>query len=163
MSCCRASLRENTTTSAGRPASPSSSRRTSAWPSEPVPPVTTTRLSVSIRKLLHHLVPPRRLPSCRRAQTGAIEAAVDLHRRVRHELDLEPERVADEGEQIELRDWLGAHVPDAFELRVAFDQVANQAREHGRGRAAEHRAGIAARLAADAKEPLEQAARAVEL
>src|SRR5690242_14404151 len=44
--CCLASSRENTVTERGSPISPPSNRRTSTFPSEPVPPVTTTLLSL---------------------------------------------------------------------------------------------------------------------
>src|SRR5207253_9783384 len=64
------SLRENTTTCRGRPTSPSSRRRARTWPSDPVPPVTTTFLPSSnghshgMRRCLghqlgHHLLPRR--------------------------------------------------------------------------------------------------------
>src|SRR5438552_2620854 len=48
MSCCLASSREKTTTRCGVPSSPLKSRRTIAFPSEPVPPVTRTRFPSSI-------------------------------------------------------------------------------------------------------------------
>src|SRR5205814_8766913 len=48
ISCCLASSREKTTTFAGFPSSPERSRRTSARPSEPVPPVTRMCLPSSI-------------------------------------------------------------------------------------------------------------------
>src|SRR5438128_43744 len=88
--CWSASLREKTRTSWGTPCSPSSRRRTRTWPSEPVPPVTTTRLPVSKAllddrvvgghrgELGDHLGPARRLPPGGGAEPGRIEAAVNL-------------------------------------------------------------------------------------
>src|SRR4051812_5463719 len=168
ISCCSASLRENTVTLAGRPASPSSSRRTSACPRDPVPPVTTTRLSLSIGslllgQLLDHLLPGGRIPVEGFAQAGCVEAAVDPDARLRLDLGVEAEAVADQLEQGELRNRLGADMPDAVELTAALDEVADQPAKHGRRRPAEDGVGVALHAAAGGQEPFEQAAVALEL
>src|SRR5579884_259680 len=145
IACWRASLRENTTTCRGRPISPSSRRRTSTWPSEPVPPVTTTflpsskRISPRVRgrprgKLGHHLLPWRGRPARRLAQRRGVQAAVDAHTIVGHDLDLETQRFAQSQQQLLLCDRLGADVPEAAEPGVAVYELDDQPREHGRGR-----------------------------
>src|SRR5215218_456636 len=120
--CWRASLREKTTTSSGTPTSPSRRRRTNTWPRDPVPPVTMTRLPSSkdlpdarvLRRargeLGHHLRPARRRPARGLAEPGGVEAAVDHDALIPLDLDLELEGVAQELEEIMLRDRLGAHV-----------------------------------------------------
>src|SRR3954465_7278004 len=99
--CWSASLREKTITSSGTPSSPSSRRRTSTCPSEPVPPVTMTRLPSSkalpyvrvalrgLGELGDHLFPGRRGPASRLSETGGIEAPVDNDAVVRLDLDVE--------------------------------------------------------------------------
>src|SRR5438045_742421 len=135
MSCCLASSRENTVTRAGRPASPDSSRPTTVFPSDPVPPVTSTRnpsntclspLFVGTRirgQCSNHRVPSgdrqvRRLP-----EHGTVEGAIDpdgvawLDERIRAVGLIQP------AQQIVLRDWLRGHVIHAFERWVMLDYI----------------------------------------
>src|SRR5437870_11002128 len=86
--CCLASSREKTVICCGSPISPVSRRRTRTLPKEPVPPVTSTFLSLSINPpnfvvgrcvIVHpldHLGPRRSLKPCRRVKARAIQAAV---------------------------------------------------------------------------------------
>src|SRR3954452_466070 len=109
--CWSASLREKTTTSSGTPISPSSSRRTRTWPSEPVPPVTMTRLPSSktlphVRVLLgrdgqlrRHVRPARWLPSRGAPEAARVEAAVDRDALVRLDVDVELEGAAQEQQE----------------------------------------------------------------
>src|SRR3954447_2533802 len=139
--CWSASLRENTTTSSGTPISPSSSRRTRTWPSEPVPPVTMTRLPSSKalpqmrvvvggrRELGDHLRPARRPPPRRLAKPAGVKAAIDHDRVVRLDVDVRLEGIAKLQQQVVLGDGLGAQVPQAVQLRVALDHVGDRAGE----------------------------------
>src|SRR3982751_2020962 len=113
IACCRASLRENTTTSAGNPISPSSRRRTSACPREPVPPVTMTRLPSSNWPRFgtrrgdafergHHLGPGRGRPAGGGAKARGVEGAVDLDAVVGLDLEIQPIRVAQQDQQVVL-------------------------------------------------------------
>src|SRR4051794_10436543 len=130
--CWSASLREKTTTSSGTPISPSSSRRTRTCPSDPVPPVTTTRLPSSkalphlriilggASELRDHLRPARGLPPRRAAEAAGVEAAIDHDALVRLDLDVQLEGVAQEQQQVVLADGRGAQVPEPVELVMAL-------------------------------------------
>src|SRR5215212_2995619 len=121
--CWSASLREKTTTSSGTPISPSSSRRTRTWPSEPVPPVTMTRLPSSKalpdlgvlvgrrRELGHHLLPARRLPPGGAPKPSRVEAAIDRDALIGLDVDFELERVAQQEQQLVLGDRRGTQMP----------------------------------------------------
>src|SRR5712692_5703778 len=85
--CCLASSRLKTRTLSGSPASPRSRRRTSTWPSEPVPPVTSTRFPSSNSGLLplshlcgqlaeHGLVTRRRVAGGRLKSLG-VQGPID--------------------------------------------------------------------------------------
>src|SRR5262245_38576683 len=84
MKCCLASSRDRTTILAGVPSSPPSSLRTRTCPSEPVPPVTSTRFPDSGPVLIQ--LPPDSAPSLacasaalrRRPFGGAAVARDDL-------------------------------------------------------------------------------------
>src|SRR4051794_25061970 len=140
--CWSASLREKTTTSSGTPTSPSSSRRTRTWPSEPVPPVTMTRLPSSkalpqVRvvvgggcELRRHFRPARGLEGRGAAEAARVEAAIDHDRVVRLNVDVKLEGIAKLKQQVVLGDRLGAQVPQAVQLRMVLDHVGDRAREH---------------------------------
>src|SRR4051795_263223 len=174
--CWSASLREKTTTSSGTPISPSSSRRTRTWPSEPVPPVTMTRLPSSkalphVRVLLRgggelgrHLRPRRWLESGGATEPARVEAAVDRDAVFRLDVEVKLEGVAQEQQETVLGDRRGAHMPQPLEVVMALDDVRDRAGEHGCRRSAEHGAGESSHRAAGfGQEPLEQAVASREL
>src|SRR5438477_2705509 len=122
IACCKASLREKTTTCRGRPMSPSKSRRANTWPSEPVPPVMTTFLSPSNGlsqsaggrlggELGDHLLPGRRGPTGDASELGAVQAAIDRHAIVRHDVDVKAQCGAQCQQQLVLRARVAGHVP----------------------------------------------------
>src|SRR6266536_3696881 len=121
IACCSASLREKTTTSAGTPISPSSRRRTSACPSEPVPPVTMTLLpSSNVPRFVapgrgavergHHLGPGGGRPAGRGAEARGVERPIDLDAVVGHDVEIELVGVAEQDQQVVLADRLGAEM-----------------------------------------------------
>src|ERR687887_2556798 len=101
--CCLASSREKTVIWRGSPISPVSRRLTRTLPSEPVPPVTTTLLSLRsigppdfvVRRRVgaqapDHLGPRGRPDAGLAAEARAVEAAVAGERLVRLDLDPQP-------------------------------------------------------------------------
>src|SRR5664279_4233132 len=113
MACCLASSRENTTILAGWPISPPSRRRTSTWPSEPVPPVISTCLPLSGYmgqpplvvgcrvggQLGHHLFPGGDVVAGGCHEARGTEAAVAGFVFKRLDLDVERQRVFERREQ----------------------------------------------------------------
>src|SRR3954465_11767933 len=172
--CCFASSRENTVICAGLPSCPESRRRTSTGRRDPVPPVTTTRLSVSTARSSRPVVrrrplrePGDHIPPFRRHDPGppdaarAVEAAVDHERVVRLDRDLGPEGVADEREQLELVDRRRGHVPEARQPRLLLEQLRDRSRESLRRPAAEDRLAEAADASSLLREePLDEPVRA---
>src|SRR3954447_10437642 len=138
--CWSASLREKTTTSSGTPSSPSSRRRTRTCPSEPVPPVTMTRLpsskalpdvGVPLRgggELRNHLLPARRGPTGGVPEGGGVEAPIDDDALIGLDLEVELKRIPKQEQQVVLGDRRRAQVKQALELLVAFDDVRDRAR-----------------------------------
>src|SRR5438105_7530502 len=137
--CCLASSREKTVIWRGSPASPVSRRLTRTLPSEPVPPVTTTLLSlgsmnppnlfVRRRVVAHapdHLRPRGRADAGLAAEARAVEAAVTDERLVRLDADAQPVNLLDQGQQVELADRPRGHVPDAAQVPV----LAHHLRDH---------------------------------
>src|SRR5689334_25440646 len=96
--CCFASSREKTVICCGNPISPDNSRRTKTFPSDPVPPVTNTRLSVSmispelvisrgiLAHLLDHLWPCLRRPTRFVTESIRVETTVADERIIRPDL-----------------------------------------------------------------------------
>src|SRR5687768_17468935 len=128
ISCCLASSRENTVIRAGTPSSPVSRRRTIAWPSDPVPPVTNTFLpSTSIQSsppviwrgvgghLVDHRRPVRRLVRGRGPEPASVQAAIDANGIIRVDPQPAPEGRVQEDQQIVLGNWFRRDVIDTFE------------------------------------------------
>src|SRR2546421_7399982 len=109
----------------GVPISPERSLRTRTFPSEPVPPVTTTRLSVSIvppnlrirsRVFVHlfdHLRPTRGSSVQLSPEALRLQTAVAGESLVRLNQHLQPINLFDEREQVELINRLSRRVPHA--------------------------------------------------
>src|SRR5262249_27543106 len=126
MACCFASSREKMTIFLGLPSSPDRRRRISIMPSEPVPPVTTTVLSVSMmafipqimyRLLMHvlnHCRPGRRCKARLRCEALSIQAAVNIDRLIRHDVDVDVVDLLDQREQVELVHRLRRNVPESL-------------------------------------------------
>src|SRR6185503_3545725 len=141
MSCCLASSREMTTMRAGMPSSPVSSRLTTAWPSDPVPPVTRTFLpSTSMlsplvvggrvaRELFDHRVPRRRGITGRGREPAAVEAAIDRHRGVGPDGQSSTERPVQPLQQILLADRRARDMVYAGEVRMPLNHVEDDAAE----------------------------------
>src|SRR2546423_2095602 len=173
--CCLASSREKTVICVGKPTSPVSSLRASTLPSEPVPPVTTTLLPVSIipdllvgsfvaRHPLDHLRPGGRREARLASEPRAVEAAVADELAVRLDLRVEAEGGLDQSQQVELIYRLGGDVPDAAQVRVLGDYVADDVGERLRREAAENRAAESAHAPfALRKKPLDESVRAAKL
>src|SRR5882672_7245020 len=127
--CCLASSREKTVICFGSPISPERSRRTSTFPSEPVPPVTTTRLSASIvspnlvpnlvigscvrRHPFDHLRPRSRNESSGLSKSLAVKTAIANESFVWLDLDVHCKGLFQQQEQVKLINWLSRDVPDA--------------------------------------------------
>src|ERR1044072_7695044 len=133
--CCLASSREKTVTCAGRPTSPVSRRLTSTLPSEPVPPVTTTLLPVSmipnflvrsgvVRHALYHPGPRPRRKARLAPEPRAVETTVADEFVVGLNLRVEPVRVPDQRQEVELVNRFGGDVPDAAQALLLGDDVA---------------------------------------
>src|SRR6476646_4890744 len=99
--CCLASSREKTVIWCGTPSSPDNSRRTKTFPSDPVPPVTNSRLPVSITSpelivaggilshLLDHLWPAVRRPTGFASDSIGVKTAVADERIFGHDFDIQ--------------------------------------------------------------------------
>ena len=147
----RLAAREDRQPPPARRARPRAAAAPATWPSEPVPPVTTTRLPSS-----KALPQSRVLVGASAASSATISASSAARSRlprgggcesrlrsittdvVRLDLDLELERVAKLREQVVLGDRLGAQVPQPVQLLMALDDVGDRAGENRRRRSAEH-------------------------
>src|SRR3954447_2995393 len=144
MSCCLASSRENTVTRAGRPASPDSRRPTTVFPSDPVPPVTSTRkpsntclspLFVGTRircQCSNHRVPAGNLQARRLPEHCIVERSIDTHGVAWLDERVRAERLIQPAQQIVLGDWLRGHVIHAFERWVMLDHIRQYAGQRAR-------------------------------
>src|ERR1044072_4456212 len=173
--CCLASSREKTVTCAGRPTSPVSRRFTSTLPSEPVPPVTTTLLPVSmipnflvrsgvVRHALYHLGPRPRRKARLAPKPRAVEAAAADEFVVGLNLRVEPVRVPDQCQEVELVNRLGGDMPDAAQTLLLGDDVAEDVCERLRRETAEDGAPKPAHtLSTLRQEPLDETVRSRQL
>src|SRR5689334_20110619 len=122
---CFASSREKTMILLGAPISRRSRRRISDWPSEPVPPVTSTTAPSSgcfiallgSQVVVEHRVPGRRLDPGGRADTALVERPVDDRLVDGPDGAVDVETVADHCQQLELVDRFGGDMVDACQLR----------------------------------------------
>src|SRR5919198_6733874 len=124
ISCCFASSRENTTIFLGCPISPRSSLRTRACPSEPVPPVTSTRFSSSgpmsfppsvvgriiLRQSGYHGVPRRHGDASGSQEPRPVQAAIHPRFIRRLNRQIQSRGVLDLREEVVLAYGLARHV-----------------------------------------------------
>src|SRR3954447_4611007 len=121
MSCCFASSRERTVTCRGVPSSPVSSRRTTACPNDPVPPVTSTFLVSSIqsplfvrslvrRQRADHVRPRRRRDIQDPPQRRAVEPPIDDRLGLRLDVNRYRKRIREQPQQVILADTVRGEV-----------------------------------------------------
>src|SRR5450756_538222 len=171
MACCLASSREKTTILAGWPISPLSRRRTSTWPSEPVPPVISTRLPLSgymgqppfvvgcrvCSHFGHHLLPGGDGVSGGPHETGGTETAVAGWVVEGLDLDVEIHGFLQHHEQSVLADGRTGYLYEAAQCRLIGQQIADDARQDLRREAAVDGVLVTFHApAAVAQEPLEE-------
>src|SRR6187200_2553518 len=172
MAYCFASSREKTMILLGAPISRRSSRRTSDWPREPVPPVTSTTAPSSgcfialprCQVVVEHLVPGRRLDAGRGAEAARVERPVQGGLVHRADGAIQVESVAHHGQELELVDRFGGDMVDAGQRRVRLRDLDENVRESARGQAGEDRLAVTGHLLAFlAGKPGEEAGSPVQL
>src|SRR5450756_2350356 len=171
MACCLASSREKTTILAGWPISPLSRRRTSTWPSEPVPPVISTRLPLSgymgqpplvvggrvCSQFGYHLRPGGDAVAGRAHEALGAEAAVARRVVVRVDLDVEMHGFLHLCEQSVLSNRRAGDLHEPAEAGLLREKVPDDTSQDLRRKAAVDGVLVAAHaLAALAQEPLEE-------
>src|SRR5579863_4272278 len=170
--CCFASSRERTMIFAGLPALPSRNRRTSVFPSDPVPPVISIRLPsncltgvlfpfpvgcIVIGEVRNQLRPWRGNTARRLRELFSFQAPVAEKIRIRCDFNVQCVCLAQEAKKLELRNRCARDLIQAREVWMVLDQAFNHPGHVIRGNPGKHRARVSGNmLVVLPQKPLEQ-------